>query len=520
MKIAVIDIGTNSIHMQIVQVHGDGTYQVLGGEKDMTRLGDGAFQDRILKAGARQRALGVVSRFAKIASNHDVKKVIALATSAVREASNGPDLVEQMQQQTGIKVRIITGQEEARLIFRAVREVTGREHRKLWCIDIGGGSVELSAACGSDLILSESHKLGVARLRDLYLADDPPPKREWEKLRKHVRKVLKKCLAHRRGKIFSSSFLVGTAGTIQNLAQMAHRLHHKQPLLRMNGAILRARDLREITRTLLKTDARQRAKLPGIDPLRADQLIAGCAIVGELMNLLNISKLVVCDKGIREGMILDFIDQNRHRLKLEESVRDVRKRNVLALSRRFECDARHAAQVARLALSLFDQTQSLHRLDASSRNMLEYAALLHDIGYVVGYPKHHKHGYYLIANGELDGFSSAEIEILANVVRYHRKSFPKSTHPNFSRLNRATQEKVRKLSALLRLAEGLDRSHAQIVQSVQCRKSGKTVILKLRTREDPELEIWGARHKQDLFADVFKKQVLVRCTMRGKEMAA
>ncbi len=518
MKIAVIDLGTNSIHMQIVQVHGDGTYHVLGGEKDMTRLGDGSFKDGRLKASATQRAVGVVSRFAKIAENRGVRKIIAFATSAVREAANGPDLLLQIQKKTGIKVRVITGQEEARLIFRAVHQSIPREHHKLWCVDIGGGSVEINAARDLDLLLSESLKLGVARLRDLYLKDDPPTQRQWQKLNKHVRKVLKKALAHMRDKKFHSTYLVGTSGTVQNITQMAHRLHHKEPLLLMNGATLDTDDLDAVTRALLKSEPRERTKIPGIDPTRADQILGGCALLRELMDLLHVRKLVVCDKGIREGVILDYVDQNLSGLRDLERIRDVRKRSVLALARRFAYDAKHASQVANLALSLFDQTRALHRLDGTSRNMIEYAALLHDIGYLVGYTKHHKHAYYLITNCGLDGFSPLEVEVLANIVRYHRKSFPKSTHPNFARLNKPEQERVRKLAALLRLAEGLDRSHSQLIKSVQCRKNGKSLFLRMHAKGDPELELWGAKHKQDLFVQVFQKPVLLRCKLRGREM--
>ncbi len=502
MKIAVIDIGTNSIHMQIVAVHGDGTHHVMGAEKDMTRLGDGSFRDGRLKAPVMARAMGVIARFAKIAANRGVKKIVAFATSAVREASNGPDLLLQIQKKCGIKVRIVTGQEEARLVFRAVRSAVAEEMDKLWCVDIGGGSVEINAAQGNDVLVSESLKLGVARLRDLAL--------EWEKLKKHVRKTLKKTLAQKRRSSFRGGVLVGTSGTVQNITQMAHRLHHREPLLMMNGATLDYADLKEVTRSLLHCPARQRGKLPGIDPMRADQLLGGCAILLELMDLLKMRKLIVCDKGIREGVVLDFIEQNKGRLADFEHVRDARKRSVLALARRFDAEPKHAAQVARLALSLFDQTRWIHRMGAADRNMLEYSAHLHDIGYLVGYPKHHKHAYYLIMNCGLDGFSAEELEVLANVVRYHRKSFPKITHPNFARLGKANQGAVRKLAAILRVAEALDRSHAQLVQSLSCRKSGRTLLVKLRTKEDPELEIWGAQRKQDLFAAVFKKTVIVR----------
>ncbi len=519
MKIAVIDMGTNSLHMQIVQVHADGSFEVLGREKDFTRLGDGSFQDGRLKEAPMRRAVGVMSRFAKIAANRGVRKILAFATSAVREAANGPDLIQQIAKKTGINVRVVTGKEEARLIYRAVQESILDSPSGYWSIDIGGGSVELNAGKDHGLMFSDSLKLGVARLRDLYLREDPPSKKQWDKLRKAVRKTLKKSLAHASRGTIPASMLIGTSGTIQNLAQMAHRLHHEEPLLRMNGAVLQQADLKDITRLLLNTEARQRAKIPGIDPTRQDQLLGGCAILLECMEALGVSKLTVCDKGIREGFVLDFIDRNRSRLKDEELIRDLRLRSVVALARRFEYDANHARQVAKLALTLFDQTRTLHKLKTEDRSLLEYGALLHDIGYHVSYPKHHKHAYYLIMNCGLDGFTPQDVEIVANIVRYHRKSFPKQTHPNFARLMPPAKDRVRKLAALLRLAEGLDRGHAQLVKSLQCRKNGKSVILKLHTREDPELEIWGVRQKLDLFGQVFRKPLVVRCWVRGKERA-
>lgn len=498
MKIAVYDIGTNSVHLLIVEVHKDLSFEIQGHEKDTTRLGDGSFETGELSAEAMKKGCDVIERFAKIAERAGVRRSIAVATSAVREARNGGRFIEEVWKRTGLKVNVITGEEEARLIGLAARSGTELDGKKALVIDIGGGSVELILGDDRSNDLLESHKLGVARLSDRFIREDPPSKKSLRRLEGYIEKKLRKPL--KRIRKAGCTTVLGTAGTMINLACMAYYDAHGDALERVNLSRLRLKDLERLHAKLARMTLRERVRVPELDPKRADLIVAGSALVRVLMRLLRIPSITISDKGIREGVVLDYIEKNKKKLRGNGEALGLRERSVRQLARRLDADGPHGDRVADLAGQIFDATRRLHRLGPEEREALRYAALLHDVGHSISFRKHHKHSYYLIVNSDLDGFTHEEVKTLAGLARLHRKPI---SAKKARQLSADPKDPVPALAALLRIADGLDRSHFGVVKSVDCSIRPGRVIFKLSTDKDAELEMWQAKERSDLFEHLF-----------------
>jgi exopolyphosphatase/guanosine-5'-triphosphate,3'-diphosphate pyrophosphatase len=505
MKLGILDIGTNSIHLVLVEIGKDLSVQVIDRAKETTRLGDTSFQDGYLSETAIHRGLSAVRRFKKLADIHNVAKVKAVATSAVREAVNGGDFLEMIEKETGIGVDVITGEEEARLITLAVRHCIPLGKKPAAIMDIGGGSVELIIADESAVRHCWSLKLGALRLKGDFLKNDPPSKKELQRMDEHILGELEP--AFKKLKQLGVKTLVGTSGTIMNLVAMANWIDQDGPIEILNNFRIKPRHLRELHGMLAKADRKGRQRIKGIDPARVDIIVPGSAVVNAVLEETDIEEVVLCDEAIREGVVYDYLERNRSKIEMENQIPDMRLRSVMQLAKSCDFEEDHARHVADLALALFDQTKPLHDLGPVERELLRYSALLHDIGYHINYKRHHKHSYYLIKNGDLNGFEEREIEIVANVARYHCKSAPKKTHDNWQRLSGDDRRVVRILAAILRIADGLDRSHFSVVRQVQCRLNGKGVAIEVTPSSDPELEIWGANKKKELFEEIFGRSV-------------
>ncbi len=508
MKLGILDIGTNSIHLVLVEIGKDLSIQIIDRAKEVARLGDTSFQDGSLSETAVHRGLSAIRRFKKLADIHNVTKLKAVATSAVREASNGGDFLEMIERETGITVDVITGDEEARLIYLAVKHSIPLEKgRPALIVDIGGGSVEFILADDTGIKQAWSLKLGTLRLRGDFLRKDPPSKKELQKLEDHIREEIAPVL--KKAKSLGARTLIGTSGTLINLVTMAHGLDEGGAIQIPNNFRIRPRPLRELHKILVKTDRKERQKIKGMDPARADIILPGSAVVDALLEDLDIEEVVLCDEAIREGVVYDYLERNRSKIEMENLIPDMRLRSVMQLAKNCDFEESHARHVAELAVSLFDQTKSLHELGAYERELLRYAALLHDIGYHINYKKHHRHTYYLIKNGDLNGFEEREVEVIANVARYHCKSSPKKSHDHWRELSDDDQRVVVILAAILRLADGLDRSHFSVVKQVHCRVGAKNVAIEAVAVGDPELEIWGANKKKELFEGIFGRKVVL-----------
>ena len=493
MRIAAIDIGTNSIHMIVVQIRPDFSFEVIDREKEMVRLGAGGLDGRALTPEAMHAALQVLSKFRRLAESHRVDDVIAVATSAVREAENGGEFLKAVTSQTGIRPRVISGTEEARLIHSAAVYGVSVPRDAAVVIDIGGGSVEVTRGAGGAIELGRSFKLGVIRLTERFVKTDPLEPRDERKLARHIHSEIGKYLQQINRAGFDR--VIGTSGTILSLGAVAAAAEGRTPGAPLRNRRVAAKQIRRVRKELVSLNLDKRLRVPGLEPRRADLAVSGAILLDELLRGLGADEITLCDLSLREGLVLDYIAQHRKEIAHADRYPDVRRRSVYELAERCHYWPAHAQQVARLSIALFDQTRAIHSLTDREREWLEFAAILHDVGVHISYESHHKHSYYLIRNGDLRGFEPEEIETIALVARYHRQATPKRRHEGFSELPRRAHRVVRTLAALLRLAESLDRSHAQTITGLELHDRGQDDLLQVRTSGDAELELWAAtRH--------------------------
>ena len=492
MRIAAIDIGTNSIHMIVVQVRPDLSFEVIDREKDMVRLGAGGLDGRSLTPSAMAAALQTLTKFRRLAESRKVDEIVAAATSATREADNGGDFIAEVARQTGIRIKVISGTEEARLIHLAACYGVDVGASTAVVIDIGGGSVEVTLGTSTKVVQGQSFKVGVIRLTERFVKSDPLAGRDERRLVKHLNRETGSYLDQLSKAGFER--VIGTSGTILSLGTLALTDVTGQAGDLRNQRVP-AKALHKVRKRLVEANIEERLQMPGLDPRRADLNVAGSVLLDTILRRLGADDLTLCDLALREGLVLDYIHRNTARIRKIERYPDVRRRSVMELGERCGYWAEHAQQVARLALTIFDQTRSVHGLAAREREWLEYAALLHDVGVHISYDRHHRHSYYLIKNGDLRGFEPQEIEAIALMARYHRQGTPKKKHEGYADLGGTLRATVRVLGAIVRLAEGLDRSHAQAVAGIDLLPHGEEYLARLRARGDVELELWAAhRH--------------------------
>ena len=493
MRLAAIDIGTNSIHMIVVRVREDLSFEVVDREKSMVRLGAGGLDGKALTAEATTGALRALTTFKRIADSHKVDTILAAATSATREAPNGGEFLARIESHTGIRPRVIGGQEEARLIHMAATYGVNVGASRAVVVDIGGGSVELTLGDAASLRLARSVKLGVIRLTQAYVKSDPLSHRDERRLSKHVRQGVDGICKQ----IVAAGFdrVIGTSGTILSLGTLAVAAARGAVPTELRNLRVPAKHIRRLRRDVLALSEKERLALPGLDPRRADLTVAGAVLLDTILQRLGAEDLTLCDLALREGLVLDYIRRHQKEIVHIEQIPDVRRRSVLELAERCNYYSDHARHIVQMSLALFDQTRALHGLTDREREWLEYAALMHDIGSHISFGRHHRHSYYLITNGDLRGFQPEEIEIMALVARYHRRSTPKTSHEEYARLSANRRRTVRTLAAILRVAENLDRSHSQVIAGLTVRSRKDDVRLELTATGDAELEMWATgRH--------------------------
>ena len=512
MKVAAIDIGSNSIHMVVARIDADGHFTLLDRAKEMVRLGKGTLVARALSREAMQAGMQALATFKRLADAQQIDRILAVATSAVREAKNGGDFIAQIGHDLGIHVDLITGREEARLIHLAVSNSLDLRDASTVLVDVGGGSVELVLAERGMVKVQESLKLGVLRLAERFFESDPPTRDEVEKLEEYLDRQL--ASFYKRARNVELERMIGTSGTVLNLVAIALQMDGGQAPERLHGITLRAKDVQRVRKLLARSDREERQRLPGLDRRRVDTIVPGAILIDHVMRRLEVAELTTCEWALREGVLLDFIRRHRREIEENETIADPRRRSVVHLGRRYNFEEGHSQQVARLALALFDQTAEWHGLGAREREWLEFAALLHDVGNHIAHSRHHRHSYYLIVHGELLGFDPKEIRLIAALARYHRKAGPKEEDEEIAALPNGMRAAVPPLAALLRVADALDRSHFSVVRGLTVGGRGKDVTITVRTGgHDAELELWAARRKGDIFEEVFG----VRLTLQVEE---
>ena len=496
-------------YMVVVEIQPElPAFSIIARQKETVRLGDREPKTGKLKPEPMAKAIAAFRRFIEIAKSLNVQQTIAVATSAVREAPNGRDFLKQVKSELGLFVNLISGPEEARRIYLGVlsaMEFNGQPHI---VIDIGGGSTELILGDGRDPRSLSSTKVGAVRLTAEYITTDPISDREFLYLQAYVQGRLERPVEELQAHLQPGERprLVGTSGTIETLAMIDayHELGVEPSPL--SGYELSLKHLRALVDRLRKLSEEERAEIQGMSEKRSEIILAGALILLEAMELLGLNSITICERSLREGIIVDWMLARgliSDKLCYQSEVRD---RSVLKVAHKYQVELESAERSADFSLSLFDQTQGiLHSWGPDERELLWAAAILHNCGVYISHAAHHKHSYYLIRNGELLGYTETEVEVIANIARYHRKSPPKKKHENYNNLaSHKHREIVAQLSPLLRLAVALDRRQIGAIKAVRCEYHSKKKELHLHLQpanpdDNCELEFWSLDEKKAVF---------------------
>ncbi|AFY94905.1 Ppx/GppA phosphatase family protein [Chamaesiphon minutus] len=510
--IAAIDIGTNSIHMVIVRIVTSlPAFSTIAREKETVRLGDRDPLTGNLTPEAIERAFGALKRCQEVAKSLNVRQIFAVATSAVREAPNGHEFVRSIEAELGLAVNIISGQEEARRIYLGVLSGVEFNNTPHIIIDIGGGSTELILGDTHEPRTLSSTKIGAVRLTGEFIPNNPVSDRALLYLQAFVRGQLERAIDEIKANLQPGEMpkMIGTSGTIETLATILSLEKNGHVPDRVHGSGIHLAELRNLINRLRRMTVAERTAIEGISERRAEIIVAGAVVLQEAMTLLGMQHLSVCERSLREGVIVDWMLTQgliEDRLKYQGSIRE---RSTLKIAGKYGVDLPHSERVAELALSLFDQTYGqIHTWDKSIRQLLWSAAILHNSGHFVSHDAHHKHSYYLIRYGELLGFSESEIDIIANVARYHRKSPPKKKHQNLQNLSKEQRSIVSQLSAILRVAVALDRRRIGAIKDVRlnCDLTSRECHLTFFPTDPTDacvLECWSLDYKKPIFETEF-----------------
>lgn len=498
-KLAAIDVGTNSIHMIVVQAQRHG-YRVVDREKEMVQLGRGSLGGDPLTEDAMERGISALRKMREIATQWDASEILGVATSAVREAPNRRAFLNRVENDAGIRLRLISGEEEADYIYRAVRAAVEFQGGTAFIIDIGGGSVELIVGTDHEVYFSRSIPLGSLRLSQQFFSKDLPDRASVAKCREHIRETLGK--SARRIRKLGFDFCIGTSGTILTLSQLGGE---GEGDVASGLRWLRRSELNGLVEKLTTTPRSDYTSVLGVDPKRSETILGGAILLQEILQLVEVNKLRACTAALREGIVERALEDSHD--PSSERRHTVRRRSVLELAERGDYDRIHATQVARLALRIYDQTQKLHELRAADRELLEYAALLHEIGLHVSYQSHHKHTYYMIRHAGLKGFTDDQVAVIANVARYYRKGLPSEKHENFAELRANQRRSVLHLSAILRIASALDRSRKGAVRDVGVDITNRKIRFFVRPRFEAQIEIEDAKRKSKLLSSICQRKV-------------
>lgn len=507
--LAALDLGTNSFHLVVARMYPSGRFEVLAREKAMVRLGHGGGDMKQIEPAAIERAVVALDRMARVAAVHQAP-LRAVATSAVREARNAEAFIAAAAS-AGVTVEVISGVEEARLIHLGVLQAVPVYDRRIALVDIGGGSTEVLLGQRGETLAARSFKLGAVRLTDRFFPEGNVTPRGVKECRSHVRSML--ATFERKARRIGFDIGVASSGSAEAVARIAAALDGRTDLRTYNCFEFTRDDIDLVVEALISAPTtEERRTVPGVEGDRADIVVAGALVLEGVAESLGIEGFIFSDYALREGVLLDTFERARGTsVQVGHHLRDVARASVRHLAERCDDDLVHSAHVAGLALQLFDATASLHGLDTAAREYLEAAALLANVGLVISHSKHHVHSYYVIRNSDdLTGFTDNEIEIIALVARYHRKSAPKLSHEEFARLDEHSRNTVRVLAAILRVAIGLDRSHDQRVRSLQARRDGRRLVVEVaaaRPGADLDLEFYSAGERSELLTEVTGLQI-------------
>jgi exopolyphosphatase / guanosine-5'-triphosphate,3'-diphosphate pyrophosphatase len=494
-KMAIVDVGSNSFRLIVITYLPGYHFQVTDEVRETVRLVQGLSATGLMRAEPMNHAIETMQLYAAFCKAQGITEIAAVATSAVREAKNGPAFLERVEKESGIKVRLLSGEEEAYYGYLAAENSTTL--RNGFVIDLGGGSLEITRVDNRQSKESVSLTLGAVRTTEEYLSEIPVSKGAANKLRKHIREQLDNI---KWFEVRPGTRLIGQGGTLRNAARMIQKMYD-YPMDELHGYTIKDNDLRKAIEMMEPLNVDQRKALPGMKPDRADIALAGAIVVEECMKYAGYNRLTVCSQGLREGVFYEhFLADNK-----DPIFDDVRRASVMNIAHLYHYQEEHVDHVAHLALGLFDQLQHDDPLcGPDERQLLWAACMLHDIGMTIDYNDHHRHGYYLILNSGLPGYSHRELALIALAVRYHRKGnpIPDDLEDVFEKDD---MRRLMKISALLRLAEQLDRSRDGSVRDVRLTLGDEWAQIEVVSPEDVTVAIWSAQRHTDIFQAAFGK---------------
>jgi exopolyphosphatase/guanosine-5'-triphosphate,3'-diphosphate pyrophosphatase len=514
MRLAVLDIGSNTAHIVVVDGRPDGRFEQVAEQRTVLRLAEAAFPAMALPDAAAERLVATVERMREFAADHHADSLVAFATSAIREATNGMAVLGRVHVETGVPVRVLPGVEEARLTYLAARTWATFSARRLLVLDIGGGSLEVAGGEGEKPDIAESLPLGASRLTHRFVRGDPPTDDELAALRVHSLHLLGPLAERIRERDWD--VVCATSKTFRTLANVAASLPHiRSPFTTFGFAgidgrtapVLTAETVSVLAGHLATTTRAERRRLKGLDRLRAGNVVAGSQLAALAMQAFGLDRLVLAPWALREGITIEYLKREAATAAPADGGHWQRHAAVVDFTRRYAWDEPHSRLVANLAVSLFDQTSAIHGLGADERELLYFSGLLHDVGVAVAQSAHHKHSLYIIGNAEIVGFTRRELRLMANISRYHRKALPAEHHADYMALSPEDRRLVRRLGALLRIADGLDLDHFQVVEAVHVTPSGDDLVLELQARDEPRLALWATERLSDLFELEFQRKV-------------
>lgn len=497
-NIAAIDAGSNGIRLAVARLGPDGGIQVISSARAPVRLGADAFAHGQITEPTMQAAAEAFARFRKTTADLMVTQLRAVATSALREARNSDVLVDRIARETGIGVEVISGEEESRLIHLAVGKVVDLAGRRAMLVDIGGGSVEVTLTEGENIVSSESYRMGTVRLLQKFDGDGRS-RQSFNRMVKEYAEATRRRLDHEIGRQ-GIDLCIGTGGNIEEMGELAKRLFRRD-----SARLITVRDLGELCDLLAGMTTPDRASRFNLRPDRADVIMPACVVLQSLARTSGAREVLIPGVGLRDGVLWDLAAQAAPRPPRREQVWS----SAVHLGEKYDLDAEHGGVVASLALQIFDQTAALHGLDDEDRLVLEVAALLHDIGYFVNAIDHDRHGHYLLVNSFLFGLTERQQAVVANIVRYHRKTAPSLEHGHYKALAPRDRVLVNKLTSLLRLADGIDTGHAGRVRGVSVWGAKSRWNLALEGEGDLALEKWTLSKRRSLFQDVFGVELAI-----------
>jgi len=503
-RYAAIDIGSNSVRMLAAEAEPGTGLRTLASDREVTRLGQSVFRTGRVSQEATDLVCTVLARMAQTYQKLNVLGVRAVATAAIRDASNQQEFLKRASEAIGSPVETISGQEEARLIHLGVQTLWPHPGKRVLMIDIGGGSAEIILSQDRHIEFAVSKQLGALRLHEIFLRADPPRASDLRRLESYIEERIAPAIR----KIGSRAIdrVIATSAS----ASAAVSAINQVPRVRRDEADRKrasAAQLRRLYKDLSARSLEERRKIVGIGPRRAEIIVPGIAVLLRILEDLQLPALYHSAAGVKDGIIADLAARgagcNLTQLPAEQRA------TVEEMAERYGVLIRHARKVARFSNALFTATHSLHQLSPLYGRLLEAAAYLHDIGHFVSDNKHHKHSYYLVANSDMPGFTARERELIANLCRYHRKATPNEIHINWQGLDLEAKRAVQFLAPVLRLADNLDRHQDQRVKELECIIRPDEVRLKLRGDRDVDLEAWAADSAGEVFQQVYGRPLVV-----------